>query len=149
MIKEGEKMSKSKGNVVLPDSYIAKYGADTLRTYLMFCGRFDQGGDFRDTGIEGMSKFARRIWNLFQNKEFGEDDSETFKMINKTIKEVSEDMEAFSYNVAIAKLMEFYNFISEGKSWSKETAQSYLKLLAPLMPHMAEELWESFKLGEG
>jgi len=64
LIKEGAKMSKSRGNVVLPDPYIEKFGADTLRTYLMFCGRFDQGGDFRDTGIEGMSKFLKRVWKL-------------------------------------------------------------------------------------
>src|SRR3990167_8755539 len=62
LISKGAKMSKSRGNIVIPDAYIEKYGADTLRCYLMFCGRFTQGGDFRDTGIEGMSRFLKRIW---------------------------------------------------------------------------------------
>lgn len=150
IVKDGAKMSKSKGNVVVPDKYIEKFGADTLRMYLMFLGQFKDGGDFRDSGIEGMYRFVKRAWNLFNFKEFSQDSDETLQMINKTVKEVGEDLEKFSYNTAIAKLMEFYNFISEEtSSWSKETATSYLKMLAPFAPHMTEELFEELKLGDG
>ncbi|HVT00806.1 MAG TPA: leucine--tRNA ligase [Patescibacteria group bacterium] len=149
IVKDGAKMSKSKGNVVVPDAYINKFGADTLRLYLMFIGQFKDGGDFRDSGIEGTNRFVKRVWNLFNTVEFGPDSEETLRMINKTIKEVTNDIESFSYNTAIAKLMEFYNHISDDKKWSKETATSYLKLFAPFAPHMTEELWKNMELGEG
>ena len=150
LISQGAKMSKSRGNVIVPDDYIKKFGADTLRLYLMFLGPFDHGGDFRDTGIEGMHRFVRRVWKLFATKEFDKDKGDTLRMINKTVKEVTEDIESFSYNTAIAKLMEFYNFISEeSNSWSKETATQYLKLFGPFAPHMTEELFEKLKLGDG
>ncbi|KKR86203.1 MAG: Leucine-tRNA ligase [Candidatus Curtissbacteria bacterium GW2011_GWA1_41_11] len=136
LIKEGAKMSKSKGNVVLPDSYIAKYGADTLRTYLMFCGRFDQGGDFRDTGIEGMSKFLKRIWKMVIGQlgdwaigQVGKDKPNNLKtqqpknptaqgpnslyLMHKTIKKVSEDIENLRYNTAISAIMEWVNALEE------------------------------------
>ena len=146
IISEGAKMSKSRGNIVVPDIYIEKFGADTLRLYLMFLGPFSQGGDFRDTGIEGMHRFVRRVWNLFTTKEFGEDNQDTLQMINKTIKKVTLDIEEFSYNTAIARLMEFYNFISDNnKSWSQQTARSYLRLFAPFAPHLAEEVWQEMK----
>ncbi len=146
IVKDGAKMSKSRGNVVIPDKYIEKFGADTVRLYLMFLGQFSDGGDFRDTGIEGMFRFVRRIWNLFENKKFEQVSPETLRMINKTVKEVTRDIEDFSYNTAIAKLMEFYNFISEeSNSWSGETAVSYLKLFAPFAPHVTEEIWEKMQ----
>jgi len=121
-------MSKSKGNVVLPDPYIAKYGADTLRTYLMFCGRFDQGGDFRDTGIEGMHRFLKRVWRLVQEnlKLLSKDNfsskkkienlklsSEAAYLMHKTIKKVSEDIENLRYNTAISAIMEWVNALEE------------------------------------
>ena len=109
----------------------------------MFLGPFDHGGNFRDTGIEGMNRFVRRVWKLFATKEFDRDKGDTLRMINKTIKEVTEDIESFSYNTAIAKLMEFYNFISrDSNSWSKDTALAYLKLFAPFAPYFTEELWQ-------
>ncbi len=144
IVKDGAKMSKSRGNVVIPDEYIAKYGADTLRMYLMFLGPFDHGGDFKDTGLEGMNRFIRRVWKLFTTKDFGKDKEDSLRMINKTVKEVTEDIKSFSYNTAIAKLMEFYNFISRGSnSWSRDTVLVYLKLFAPFAPHFTEELWQS------
>ena len=150
LISEGAKMSKSRGNIIVPDDYIKKFGADTLRLYLMFLGPFDHGGNFRDTGIEGMNRFVRRVWKLFATKGFDKDKGDTLRMINKTIKEVTEDIESFSYNTAIAKFMEFYNFISgDSNSWSKDTAMSYLKLFAPFAPYFTEELFESLKLGDG
>lgn len=151
LIKEGAKMSKSKGNVIVPDEYIAKYGADTLRSYLMFLGPFSQGGDFYDSGIEGMYRFLRRVWYLcVERVVIGtvQDDLIT-RAVHKTIKGVSRDMENFGYNTALAKLMELYNTITDGKSeneriaLTRETVESMLKLLAPFAPHMTEEIWHS------
>ncbi len=150
LIKEGAKMSKSKGNVIVPDEYIDKYGADTLRSYLMFLGPFNQGGDFYDTGIEGMFRFLRRIWHLIENRtEIGEEDENITRARHKTIAGVTKDMEEFGYNTALAKLMEFYNLITEGKGESdkiklnQDTVEAILKMLAPFAPHMTEELWQS------
>ncbi|MGH9856878.1 MAG: class I tRNA ligase family protein, partial [Acidobacteriota bacterium] len=117
IIKDGAKMSKSRGNVINPDEYIHKYGADTLRTYLMFLGPFNQGGDFHDTGIEGMNRFLKRVWKLFsesriKNQESGITDN-GLRMMHQTIKGVTEDMKHLRYNTAIAKLMTWYNFLSK------------------------------------
>ncbi|MBI2033285.1 MAG: leucine--tRNA ligase [Candidatus Levybacteria bacterium] len=154
IIKDGAKMSKSKGNVVIPDEYIRKFGADTLRAYLMFSGPFDQGGDFRDSGIEGMSRFLRRVWVLANNvilsnakdldsSTTSQNDREKQQMMHKTIKKVTEDIANLSYNTAIAALMEYYNFLSEQKAVTKEEVETYLKLLAPFAPHMTEELFQN------
>ena len=145
IIKDGAKMSKSKGNVINPDEYIVKYGADTLRCYLAFLGPFDQGGDFRDTGIEGMNRFLKRVWHLFVEGESvkgeGESSKDGLRMMHKTIKKVTEDLENLRYNTALAALMEWYNFLSKQEAVSKEEVEVYLKLLAPFAPHMTEELW--------
>ncbi|MFI5265546.1 MAG: leucine--tRNA ligase, partial [Candidatus Levyibacteriota bacterium] len=149
IIKDGAKMSKSKGNVVVPDTYIEKYGADTLRVYLMFLGPFSDGGDFRDSGIEGMGRFLKRIWVLFQNQisndKFqisNELSNEANFQMHKTIKKVTEDIEAFKYNTAISGIMEWYNFLSKQDQISKIETETFLKLLAPLAPYMTEELWQ-------
>ncbi|MBU2632296.1 leucine--tRNA ligase [Patescibacteria group bacterium] len=147
LIKEGAKMSKSKGNVITPDKYIAKFGADTLRCYLMFIGQFSQGGDFYDTGIEGMNRFLKRVWTLFtSNVELveKESDKEALKMLHKTIKGVTKDIDKFSYNTAIAKLMELYNFTATRERVGIDFAISYLKLLAPFAPHITEDLFQRF-----
>lgn len=161
IIKDGAKMSKSKGNVVVPDEYIKKYGADSLRTYLMFLGPFDQGGDFKDTGIEGMNRFIRRVWDLVTNSRdyivsSKEEAKEVLRTMHKTVKRVTEDMEGLRYNRAVAGIMEYVNFLREtakgeggrGKGEVKcaeweEALQTLLKLLAPFAPHMTEELWQS------
>ena len=145
IVKDGAKMSKSKGNVVIPDAYIKKFGADSLRTYLMFMGPFSQGGDFRDSGIEGMSRFLRRVWTLTQksisNSKFLIS-NECKRMMHKTIKKVTEDIEGLSYNTAIAALMEWYNFLSDEKEVSREEIRTLLLLLAPFAPHVSEELFQ-------
>ena len=152
LVKEGAKMSKSKGNVVIPDEYISKYGADTLRMYLMFLGPFNQGGDFYDTGIEGMFRFLKRVWTLVHDKKDSmktRNDSssllgsnEAYVFMNKTIKRVKDDMENLRYNTAIAALMEYYNFLSKQEYIAIEEFRNLLKLLSPFAPHIVEELWE-------
>lgn len=158
LIKDGAKMSKSKGNVVNPDDYIVKFGADTLRTYLMFCGRFSEGGDFRDEGIEGMHKFLKRVWRLVIEMTSDERLTTNLKkesdfMMHKTIKKVTEDIENLSYNTAIAALMEWMNYLegkvakasevsNESKVVSRQELEVLIKLLAPFAPHMTEELWQ-------
>lgn len=145
LIKEGAKMSKSKGNVVVPDAYIKKYGADTLRTYLMFLGPFNQGGDFYDSGIEGVFKFLNRVYRLFSEVKTGGEISQIqLRKMHKTVKNVTEDMENLRYNTAIAKLMEWYNFLAKQTSISKDEVLTFLKLLAPFAPHMTEELYSSY-----
>lgn len=142
LIKEGAKMSKSKGNVVIPDEYIRKFGADTLRLYLMFLGPFKQGGDFYDTGIEGMYRFIKRVWVLANSRDLTDKTSEEgLKMTHKTIKKVTEDIEHLRYNTAIAALMEFYNFLSKQQSVSKEEVKTFILLISPFSPHVCEELW--------
>ena len=169
IIKDGAKMSKSKGNVINPDEYVAKYGADTLRTYLRFVGPFDMGGDFRDSGIEGMERFLKRVWRLIANchPEFisgspshggassrhremlnqvqHDNGRERLFMMHKTIKKVTEDMEGLRFNTAVAALMEYYNFLSDQEGISREEADVYVRLLAPIAPFMAEELWQGLQ----
>lgn len=153
IIKDGVKMSKSRGNVINPDEYISRYGADTLRMYLMFLGPYDQGGDFRDSGIAGMYRFLERIWKAFREQisdqeSLGEAIKTTPALratVHQTIKRVTRDMGKFKYNTAIAALMEFMNAWEEKREQpqqlSREDAVSFLKLLSPLAPHIAEELY--------
>jgi leucyl-tRNA synthetase len=150
IIKDGAKMSKSKGNVINPDDYIHKYGADTLRTYLLFLGPFNQGGDFRDSGIDGMSRFLKRIWKLFTTAPFEKKElsTEQLHMMHMTIKGITEDMENLRFNTSIAKLMSYYNFLSQQTSVSREEVTVYLKMLAPFAPHMTEELYQELATGD-
>lgn len=148
IIKDGAKMSKSKGNIINPDEYIKKFGADTLRCYLHFLGPFDQTGDFRDSGVEGMNKFLKRVWKLFSETQISKLKSqisnERMKMMHLTIKGVTDDLENLRYNTVIAKLMEYYNFLIKQDEISKDEVEAYLKLLAPFAPFMTEELFEKF-----
>jgi leucyl-tRNA synthetase len=169
IIKDGAKMSKSRGNVVNPDDYIAKYGSDALRCYLMFLGPLNQGGDFRDTGMYGMYRFLTRVWKLvnstigsFNASKAGQDDDKTRLFYrHKTIQKVTNGIERYKYNTSIAAIMEFVNFLEEkthaklvgGESVESvagptsqigtEDIRTLLLLLAPFAPHMTEELWQT------
>lgn len=150
MIKDGAKMSKSRGNVVNPDIYIEKYGADTLRLYVMFLGQMDGYPDFRDSGIEGMSRFLKRVAKLFDiNKVSGhsvQTNNTLDSKMHQTIKGVTEDIQLFKYNTAIAKIMEYVNVIAHEVDTFGWIGQIHLEtlaqLLAPFAPHFAEEMWK-------
>jgi len=148
LTKEGTKMSKSKGNVVNPDDYYKKYGADTLRMYLMFLGPFTEGGDWQDRGIVGIFRFLDKVWNLRSkvNHELKEiKNKELPRLIHKTIKKVTEDIENLKYNTAISALMILANELEKEEKISSEYYSLFLILLAPFAPHITEELWQ--KLG--
>ncbi len=154
IIKDGAKMSKSKGNVINPDKYIKEYGADTLRVYLMFMGPLSEGGDFRDGGMNGVYRFLQRIWGLQEKlkvprprsaKRGGQSAKlkvEDSRVMHKTIKKVTEDIEQLKFNTAIASLMEWLNHLSRRESVSEDEYRTLLKLLAPFAPHITEELYQ-------
>jgi leucyl-tRNA synthetase len=146
MIKDGAKMSKSRGNVVNPDEYVNKFGADTLRLYLMFMGPMDGYPDFRDTGIEGMQKFVNRIWRIYKDYENSslvvENDSKAISSkLHQTIKRVTENIEDFKYNTAIAALMELTNTVTKEEKVTESFLKDFCLMLAPFAPHLAEEIW--------
>ncbi len=152
IVKDGAKMSKSRGNVIIPDKYIEKYGADTFRMYLMFLGSYNQGGDFRDTGIAGMYRFLSRVWGVIEKNTREIDDSDgrvktTARLeskLHETIKKMGEDLVKFKFNTAIAALMELVNvWRLEEEMMSRDDLRLVVKLLAPLMPFMSEEIWQS------
>ena len=141
LIRDGAKMSKSKGNVITPNDYFESYGADVLRMYLMFLGPYEQGGDWQDKGIVGIARFLKRVWvQAEQTTADGSDDIEKIK--HKTIKKVTEDIESLQYNTAIASLMEYSNAMGEKQNVSKEEFEALLLMLAPFAPHFTEEIWE-------
>ncbi|OGK31690.1 leucine--tRNA ligase [Candidatus Roizmanbacteria bacterium RIFCSPHIGHO2_12_FULL_36_11] len=146
IISEGAKMSKSKGNIVNPDAYISEYGADCLRLYLMFLGPFEQGGDFRDEAISGPQNFLRRVWDLKEKIKDLAPSEEDKKWMYKAVEKVGRDISNLKFNTSIAKLMEWLNYLSRKKSVTKDEYKTLLLLLAPLAPHVTEELWS--QIGE-
>ncbi|MCP6757213.1 MAG: class I tRNA ligase family protein [Fischerella sp. CENA71] len=150
LTKQGAKMSKSKGNVVNPDRYIEEYGADTLRTYLMFLGPYDQGGDFSDRGIAGIRRFLDRVYqwaNKHKNSlQPNPPDLGSQRRLHQTIHKISKDIQSLKYNTAIAALMSYFNMLQSKSSIAEEELKSYLLMLAPFAPHVTEELWQ--QLGE-
>jgi leucyl-tRNA synthetase len=115
IVREGAKMSKSKGNVVNPDEYIDAWGADAFRTYLMFLGPYEEGGDFRDKGISGVKRFLDRLWkSVHEVDRSSPADPEVRRKLHQTIRKVSEDIPKLSYNTAIAAMMEYMNAMRAG-----------------------------------
>ncbi len=142
LIKDGAKMSKSKGNVVNPDEYIARFGADALRTYLMFLAPFEQGGDFRDQGILGVTRFLDRVLKLRDKVSPGGEEPKAIQSaVHRAIKKVTGDIESLQYNTAISALMILLNEFEGASSVSRATFETFLKLLAPFAPHLTEEVW--------
>ena len=146
----GEKMSKSRGNVVNPDEIVEEYGADTMRLYEMFIGDFEKSAPWSQSSIRGCRRFVERYWNL-QNILI---DGDTIRpelegAFNKAIKKVGEDIENIKFNTAIATLMALINDISNVKSINKEELRIFSILLNPFAPHVTEEVYEACKLGDG
>ncbi len=137
------KMSKSLGNVVNPDDVVAEFGADTLRTYIMFLGDFEKAAPWQEKAVKGCKRFLDRIWNLSENRIDGSEElsKENEVSINKTIKKVGEDIEEMKFNTAIAQLMALVNEFS-AYAPSRGDIKALLTLLSPFAPHISEELWE-------
>ena len=144
----GEKMSKSRGNVVNPDEIIEKFGADTLRMYEMFIGDFEKAATWSNESIRGCERFLDRIWALPNNMTGESGYSPALESaFHKTIKKVTEDIEALKFNTAIATMMSLINTIAEAKSITTGEMKTFLLLVSPFAPHLAEELWEKLRFG--
>ena len=153
---DSEKMSKSRGNVIAPDSLVNKYGADAVRAYLMFFARWDQGAPWSGSGIEGVSRWLQRVWRIVMESLDDRDVSEIdqrdvrdlHRKVHQTIKQISHDMEHFQFNTVISALMELTNALSKAVSDNLTNTEVFdhglktlLKLMAPVTPHISEELW--------
>jgi len=148
------KMSKSRGNVVPPDQYVSQHGADAVRAYLMFIGPWDQGGEWNDNGLVGMSRWVNRLWNLvtepYTPTSPDEDaERELLRTVHKTAKRTTQDLDGFRFNTMVARLMELSNSLDDvrkagtvsKKAWDS-AIEKLLLMLAPSTPHLAEELWQ-------
>ena len=144
---DGDKMSKSKGNVINPDDIVKEYGADTLRTYILFIADYKDSAPWNENGVKGCKKFLDRVTRI---EEFATDEDiandEIEKELNKTIKKVSEDYEEQKYNTAIAAMMTYVNLLYKQEKVSKKYIAPFLQILNPIASHVTEELWERLGL---
>ncbi|MHA6544388.1 leucine--tRNA ligase [Lactobacillus delbrueckii] len=154
ILKNHEKMSKSRGNVVNPDDVVDEYGADSLRTYEMFMGPLNASIDWDDNGPSGVKKFLDRVWRTFVNdldldpipseKITDKNDGKLDKIYNETVKTVTEHFEELRFNTAISQMMVFMNACQKVDKIPREYAEGFVKLMAPVAPHMMEEIWHVF-----
>ena len=144
IIREGAKMSKSKGNVVNPDDLIDEWGADAFRTYLMFLGPYEEGGDYRDGGISGVKRFLDRLWSsVAAARTEGSPDEGVMRRLHQTIRKVGDDLPVLSYNTAVAAMMKYINVVrAHERLPHRAEVEPLVQLVAPFAPHIAEELWE-------
>ena len=146
---DGEKMSKSKGNVVDPNEVVDSLGADVLRTYVLFMGDYEKAAPWSESSVKGCKRFVDRVWNLLDIMVDGEGYSQKLEVsFHKTIKKVSDDIENMKFNTAIATLMTLLNEIYDAGAITKDEIKTFVKLLDPFAPHVAEEVWEAVG-GEG
>lgn len=139
-----EKMSKSMFNVVNPNDIVERYGADTLRLYEMFLGPIEQSKPWDTNGIDGVNRFLRKLWNLFESVDLSKDEKMTpaeAKSVNKLIKKVTQDIENFSFNTSISAFMIAVNELSALKSTNRQVMDAVTRVIAPFAPHIAEEFW--------
>jgi len=145
---DGQKMSKSRGNVINPDDVIREFGADAFRMYEMFMGPLEATKPWNTQGLEGLYRFLGRVWRLFVDEEGRLVVSETrpdpalLKTLHQTIKKVTEDTEALAFNTAISQMMIFVNEVTAQATRPRDLLEPFVKLVAPYAPHVAEELWE-------
>ncbi len=140
---DGVKMSKSRGNVIDPNEVVESYGADVLRTYVLFMGDYEKAAPWSQDSVKGCKRFIDRVWNLNEILVDGDEYSQKLEVsFNKTIKKVSEDIESLKYNTAIAALMTLLNQIYDAGSVTKKELKTFLTLLNPFAPHVTEEMWE-------
>ena len=147
----GEKMSKSKGNVINPDDMVREFGADALRMYEMFMGPLDSAKPWDENGIDGSKKFLDRVWRLYveSGKISDEENKNLEKVYHQTVKKVSNDFENMDFNTAIAQMMIFINSVYKEEVFPREYAEGFIKLLNPVCPHITEELWNSVLKNNG
>ncbi|HLR91643.1 MAG TPA: leucine--tRNA ligase [Atopostipes sp.] len=155
ILKDGDKMSKSRGNVINPDDIVNHYGADTLRLYEMFMGPLEAAKDWTDEGVEGARRFLDRVWRLFIDEEDEVRDRITTYndgtldiVYNQTVKKVTEDYETLQFNTAISQMMVFVNEAYKAEGLPIEYVKGFIKLLAPVTPHLGEELWQRITKSE-
>ncbi len=142
---DGEKMSKSRGNVINPDTVVAEFGADSLRLYEMFMGPLEKVKPWQEAGVKGVYNFLNRSFKFFGDPNFifvGPEDLEVEKLLHKSIKKVTEDIEDLKFNTCISQLMIFINLCTKKGKVSKDTAKTFALLVSPFAPHVGEELWE-------
>jgi leucyl-tRNA synthetase len=151
---DGQKMSKSRGNVINPDKVIADYGADSMRLYEMFMGPLESIKPWNIQGVEGVHRFLQKVWRTVIDEQTGEiaeevaggqTDEATLRLLHQTIKKVGDDIETFGFNTAISAMMIFVNHLIKQPTRPKSVIEKFVLILAPFAPHIAEELWE--KLG--
>lgn len=140
---DGEKMSKSRGNVINPDDIVTEFGADTLRIYEMFMGPLEKTKPWSMNGVKGVSNFLTKAFKTFaDNSNYTKDSDETLKLLHKTIKKVTSDIDEMKFNTAVSQMMIFTNHCTKEKKFSCDTAATFALLLSPFAPHAGEEIWE-------